>query len=144
MRYDTKKTIAIDFDGVIHAYSHGWADGTIYDLPVSGAFDTIEHLLIRGYAVFIHSARPPRAIKRWLEKFTQFDDRYPFTIPVKIVPWWYKFWDKAHVLGVTNRKMAAAIYIDDRAYFFGGALPLGDPRAKPASVHWDEILAMFP
>lgn len=142
MRYDTKKTIAIDFDGVIHAYSHGWADGTIYDLPVPGALETIERLLMRGYAVFIHSARPPRMIKRWLEKQSLFDERCSamFAIPVKIVPWWYKFWDKAHVLGVTNRKIAA----DDRAYFFGGALPLGDPRAKPASVHWDEILAMFP
>lgn len=133
----TRQTIAIDFDGVIHAYSKGWQDGTIYDEPVPGALETIACLLERGYAVYIHSARSPRKIKRWLARQRLHDGPVSaqHTIPLKIVPLWYKFWDTPGVLGITSRKMAAAIYIDDRAYHFD---------TKLAPMHWAELLEKFP
>lgn len=56
------QTIAIDFDGVIHKYSKGWQDGTLYDEHVDGVFEAID-LLMTKYTVFIFSTRSPRQIK---------------------------------------------------------------------------------
>ncbi len=36
--------IAVDFDGVIHRYSKGWHDGTIYDPPMDGCYDAMNQL----------------------------------------------------------------------------------------------------
>lgn len=36
-----KKSIAIDFDGVIHDYNNGWQNGKIYGKPIEGAFEGI-------------------------------------------------------------------------------------------------------
>lgn len=119
------KTIAIDFDGVIHKYSSGWQDGTIYDEPIDGSLEAIRDLLKQGYSVFIFSTRSPRQIKRWL------DDKYPFFgnmtydlshggYLTKVIPFWKKFWNEKEVLGITKRKLPAHIYVDDRAYKFEG------------------------
>jgi len=51
------KTVALDFDGVIHKYSKGWHDGTIYDDPIEGAFEYMKSLMEEGYCVFILSTR---------------------------------------------------------------------------------------
>lgn len=106
------KTIAIDFDGVIHKYSKGWHDGSCYDVPVDGVFDAIGYLLKKGYSVFILSTRKPKQIKRWMKDNT--------LLAVEIIPWWKKFWNKPYVIGVTRRKLPAHVYIDDRAINFDG------------------------
>ena len=100
-------TIAIDFDGVIHAYSRGWADGTIYDQPLPGALDGLRTLMAHD-AVFIHSTREPEQVAEWLTQrgFTcQTEHDGPF-------------WNQRGVLLVTNRKLAATAYLDDRAIRF--------------------------
>ena len=113
------KTVAIDFDGVIHKYSKGWQDGKIYDDPIDGALDAIRELQREGYAVFILSTRSPSKIKRWLEDWT--DEYDPMTfMRFSVVPFWKKFWSNTRVVGITNRKLAAAVYIDDRAILFEG------------------------
>jgi len=61
-----RKTISVDFDGVIHRYSKGWHDGTTYDVPMPGAFEAICKMRLRGYDVVIHSARPASMIQEWL------------------------------------------------------------------------------
>lgn len=122
------KTIAIDFDGVIHKYSKGWNDGTIYDEPFESAFDSIKELM-EDCNVFIFSTRSPRQIKKWLHNKLYVDNSSYTTdgqthlfdyyeINFQIIPFWKKFWDKKGVLGITNKKLPAYIYIDDRGYKF--------------------------
>lgn len=106
-----KKTIAIDFDGVIHKYSKGWHDGTCYDEPCEGAAEALTYLL-DNYTVFILSTREPTQIEAW------FHDKLPNflteIIPLDSV---IQFWDKP-TLGITQRKLPAIAYIDDRALRF--------------------------
>jgi len=126
------KTIAIDFDGVIHKYSKGWHDGTCYDEPIEGAEEFLKKIMEnKDISVFILSTRSPWQIKNWIiENMSQTfgamavdcgqvwcgQDGYE----VEIVPFWKKFWNKKDVLGITRRKLPAIAYIDDRAVKFNG------------------------
>jgi hypothetical protein len=119
-----RKTIAVDFDGVIHKYSKGWQDGSIYDGEVEGAIDAI-HRLTLEYNVFILSIRSPYQIKFWLEE--QFDTWHsvfqPDPFKLEVIPWWKfwkKFWNKRGVVGITNKKLVFDVMIDDRCIPFYG------------------------
>ncbi|MFI6497144.1 hypothetical protein [Nonomuraea typhae] len=57
--------IGVDFDGVIHAYSLGWYDGTAYDEPVLGAIEGLRALMDQ-HPVFIHTSRDVRQVTEWL------------------------------------------------------------------------------
>jgi len=119
------QTVAVDFDGVIHAYSKGWHDGTIYDEPMPGAIEGIKKLQER-FAVFVFTSRDPGSVARWLcregvmavedsavEAFRG-DDPGEGKRPVYEV----QFWDSQELVLVTNRKLPAVVYIDDRAVPF--------------------------
>jgi len=131
-------TIAIDFDGVIHKYSKGWHDGTIYDEPMPGAFEAISKIMDDNYAVYILSTRNSWQIQKWLDKHLWMydamctkaeavnvpeaywdDKRYFYNFKSEVI-WqpWVKFWNKDRVLGITNRKLPAQAYIDDRGVNF--------------------------
>jgi hypothetical protein len=94
MTEQRKPKLLVDFDGVIHAYRRGWADGTAYDPPKPGAWVAIRTLLARGYDLVVFSTRPAEQIVPWLE-------RYGFP-----------------PLRVTDRKEPAVALIDDRAIRF--------------------------
>jgi hypothetical protein len=131
------QAVAIDFDGVIHKYSKGWQDGTIYDDPIPGAFEMIRYLMQEDYSVFIMSVRSAWQIQRWLDKHLWMrdafitreesldkqawldDKRYFYGYRSEVI-WnpFQKFWNKKWVLGVTNYKLNAVTYIDDRALRF--------------------------
>lgn len=49
--------IAVDFDGVIHGYSEGWKDGSIYDKVVKGAKKALWQLKKEGFFLIIYSTR---------------------------------------------------------------------------------------
>lgn len=108
---DQVKTIAVDFDGVIHAYSRGWDDGTIYDPPLPGALDGLRALM-EHYAVFIHTTRTPSHVAEWLsEHGFQTCVEGPMHAPMT-------FWNEQGRLLVTDRKLPAVAYLDDRAVRF--------------------------
>jgi phosphoglycolate phosphatase-like HAD superfamily hydrolase len=89
------KTLAIDFDGVIHSYLKGWQDGEIYGAPMEGAREYMERLKSRGYTLIVFTTRVDHgAVVEWLKKY-----KIPFD-------------------GVTNIKPIATAYIDDRAIRF--------------------------
>jgi hypothetical protein len=116
------KTIVIDFDGVIHRYSLGWRDGTIYDAPVEGALEGLMNLIRADYAVVICSTREAPQIVSWLNALG-----HPGLVAREMRAD-QKFWDVRGVVGVTNRKVAGIAYIDDRGIRF---------------TNWRDMLAYF-
>lgn len=101
-------TVVVDFDGVLHAY-RGWADGTCYGDWVPGAHQALRAMM-RRYAVAVVTARDPKQVAQWL---------IARGLPVQLEhpgP----LWDRRGVLLVTDRKVPAVAYIDDRAVPFTG------------------------
>jgi len=100
-----KNVVAVDFDGVLHAYSRGWTGTIPEDPPVPGADDFVRYLQDRGWVVIVHTARAVEpegvsAVHQWLL-------RHGFPR-----------------LHITAQKPAAAAYIDDRALRFEGDFDL--------------------
>lgn len=95
-----RKTIVFDFDGVIHKYSKGWQDGSIYDEPVEGIKDLINELH-ETYDIFVISTRARELsgqidIENYLQKYG------------------------IEYECVTSIKVPAILYIDDRGICFNG------------------------
>lgn len=102
------RTIAIDFDGVIHAYSKGWDDGSIYDPPLPGAIEAIKSLQRQNNAVYVHTSRDPFQVAAWF---------YQYQVPT-VTEFFRDFWSDTECVLVTQRKLPALAYIDDRAIRF--------------------------
>ncbi|WP_103501614.1 MULTISPECIES: hypothetical protein [Streptomyces] len=103
-------TVAVDFDGVIHGYSRGWADGTIYDPPVPGSLEALRTLMA-SHSVFVLTSRDPEQVAPWL-------DEHGFETVVDRPAARRRFWNSRGKLLVTSRKLPAVAYVDDRAVRF--------------------------
>jgi len=105
------QTVAVDFDGVLHSYERGWADGTIYGDWKPGAVAALTQLMQR-YAVFVHTTRDAKQVARWIEQKSGYAFECTTRVPRS------GFWNEQGVVLVTDRKLAAIAYIDDRAVRF--------------------------
>lgn len=101
-------TIAVDLDGVIHAYSKGWHDGSMYDIPVSGSHEALSGLVSDGFRIVIVTARMN-------PKFPN-----PAEQELSVREWLTNnsFKEGEHYHELSNNKPPAVAYIDDRAVTF--------------------------
>lgn len=107
-----RSTVGVDFDGVLHAYSRGWHGGAIYDDPVPGAAEGLRSLL-ETHAVFIFTSRTDlRPVGDWVR------DRLGVPVLVEHPAVRRVFWNEPGMVYITNRKLPAAAYIDDRGIRF--------------------------
>ena len=113
LKLEQGKAVCFDFDGVIHKYREGWKDGSIYDLDNYEMIKLISILQSAKIPVFICSTRKPEQIIEWWQK-------QKINIPVVKIKEDEIFWNDCVVVGITNRKLAAQLYIDDRAYKYNG------------------------
>jgi hypothetical protein len=128
-------TIAFDFDGVIHKYSKGWQDGTIYDTISEEWIKLVNELLEAGHGVFIMSTRSKRQIYRYMKQkyydITPEMEGLPCTniwrtgFSFRVMPWWEKFYinkpkDSYFCVGICNHKAIFDVLIDDRVICFDG------------------------
>jgi hypothetical protein len=105
-------SVAVDFDGPIHAYRQGWQDGSIYDDPTPGAAEAIRKLSER-YKVIIFSSRADSqdkmsAMGEWMtghemDGWSTITNRklpWEFLIDDRVIRWesWSQAWDTIHDL----------------------------------------------
>ena len=93
-----RKSIVFDFDGVIHKYSRGWQDGSIYDKPVSGIKEVINELQ-RDQDIYIVTTRARELSGEYVVR--DYLDKHGIEYDM-----------------VTSVKVPAIVYVDDRALTF--------------------------
>lgn len=107
-----KMAIAFDFDGVIHEMNDGWRNGEIYGRINNDVIQAIYELNKMKIPVFICSSRAPNQI-------VEFWNKQGFKLEAKVIRDTFFFNDTDYI-GVTNRKLPAQLYIDDRAFKYTG------------------------
>jgi len=104
---DETKTIAIDFDGVIHSFEFGFHDGTIYGTPLPGSLESIKKIAEK-YKIVIYTAKAKKDRPLINGK----------TGTELVWEWLKKYKIDTLIADVTAEKPRAICYIDDKAIQF--------------------------
>jgi hypothetical protein len=104
---DETKTIAIDFDGVIHSFEFGFHDGTIYGTPLPGSLESIKKIAEK-YKIVIYTAKAKKDRPLINGK----------TGTELVWEWLKKYKIDTLIADVTAEKPRAVCYIDDKAIQF--------------------------
>ena len=107
------KHICVDFDGVLAEYT-GWKGPEHLGDPMPGSREFLKALKNMGYKVVIHTTRRPGAIQVWLRT--------------------HDFWHL--VSDVTNQKIPALCYIDDRNICHEGDFDVTMEQVKNFLPYW--------
>ena len=104
---DISSIISIDFDGVIHKNSKGFHDGTIYDDPIPGTKESLE-FLSKNFTIVISTCKaiPERPLING-------------KTGTELIWEWLKKYDlDQYISDVTDKKIRASFYIDDKGIKF--------------------------
>jgi hypothetical protein len=107
IKAEISSTVAIDFDGVLHQYSEGFKDGTIYDKPAENTKDALKYLSSKyDLVIFTCRANPERPLVNGKTGSQLIWD-------------WLEEWKLAqYITKVTHIKPRALFYIDDKGITF--------------------------
>lgn len=103
-------TIAFDFDNVIHLRYGRYGKGDIYGDINYPLLEYIHDFLMPKYYICIFSCRRAKQIVEHMNKLNYLGMRYVIKDDKKF------FWDVPNIIGVTNRKPPAILYVDDKAH----------------------------
>jgi hypothetical protein len=133
MNTSTRRTICLDFDGVVHEYKAPWAGATVIPDGVTKGFFEWADAAAEHFDLVIHSARSKEpggceAMMAWL-----YEERRKWREAggVSVATW-------PVVFGFPIGKPQAVIYIDDRGLRFDGDWSAIDPKKLLAFKPWNK------
>lgn len=107
IKQDESRTIAIDFDGVIHSFEYGYHDGTIYGTPIEGSIESLKYLSEK-YKIVVFTAKA-KADRPLINGKTGIE---------LVWEWLEKNNIRKYISEVTAEKPRCICYIDDKAIQF--------------------------
>jgi hypothetical protein len=94
---DSRPVVCVDLDGVLNLFDT-WREPEFFHPPRPGAREFLARLNEAGFRVVVFTVRWFEWVEKWLEENGL----------------------RSYVDSVTDRKIAAAVYLDDRAVCFRG------------------------
>lgn len=123
-------TIAVDLDGVLHAFTSGWHGVTVIeDPPVEGAIQWLNDVVEAGHKVIIHTSRFARP-EDYPDGAKYHDGSGGIAVDIAhaIRMWLLNNGARGYTIGQLQFHMGygkphSHVYIDDRAWRFRGVFP---------------------